>query len=657
MPMVNNHSRRLSSLFIYVLSLFSIAPLNAADMQLPAFKLTDYRGREWQSEDFAEASVLVVAFLGVECPLARQYGPRLQKLADAYESRGVRFLGVDANRQDSLSEMASYARQHEIHFPMVKDGGGLFAAALGAERTPEVFVFDKHRRLRYRGRIDDQYAVGGKSRPQASREDLKEALEALLSGRSPEINYVPAVGCLIARPRPLHPQAEVTYARHIAPLLQAHCVECHRPGDIGPLSLLDYEEVIGWADMIMEVTQQRRMPPWHAHPDHRQFVNENRLSDTEIELIRRWVEAGAPLGDPQELPPGRTFVEGWQLQREPDMVVTMPQEFSVPAEGEVRYQYFLVDPGLQHDVWVNAAEIVPGNRSVVHHVIVFVSSDGRLADDDRQLLTAYVPGLRVFPLPNHMAKLIPAGAKFIFQMHYTPNGIPQTDRTKIGLYFAREEDVTHRVQTISTRTRSFKIQPMLSDQWFRSIPVKLPIDVTLLSLSPHMHLRGQAFKFRALWPDGTQEVLLDVPHYDFNWQTAYRLREPRTLPAGTTLVADASFDNSPRNLANPDPSAVVTWGDQSWEEMLIGYAEIAYPRHLAYDLNELSRQLRRGFILEDLQLLFERLDKNHDQTLSPHEVPDRWRQRLLLLDRNGDGCVSRDEFEARLELLEKVLSP
>lgn len=634
------------------------APVKGAEpasvRALTTFSVQDYRGRAWTEQDFADAPVLVVAFLGVECPLAKLYGPRLQKIADDYAARGVRMLAVDANRQDSLAEMAAYARQHDVKVPFVKDVQGSLAAALGAERTPEVFVLDRNRVVRYRGRIDDQHAVGGRSKPQPSREDLRLALDAVLNDEPVAVPHMPAVGCLIGRPRPSDPSATVTYAKHIAPLLQEKCVACHRPGDIGPFSLTEYAEVAGWADMILEVTQERRMPPWHADPKFGKFANENRLSDEELRLIQDWVAAGAPEGDPADLPPPKQFVEGWQLQREPDLVVAMSkQPFRIPAEGEVKYQYFLVDPGLKEDVWINAAEVVPGNRAVVHHVIVFNAGDGRIVDDDRQMLVAYVPGLRVTPLPKGMAKHVAAGSKLIFQMHYTPIGTEQLDLTKVGLYFIDAKDVTHTVQTISTRSRSFRIEPMKDDQRFVTVPVTAPADLLLLSMSPHMHLRGKSFRYEVTWPNGQIETLLDVPRYDFNWQTTYRLAEPLHIPRGTKLVGYASFDNSPNNLANPDPTATVVWGDQSWEEMIIGYADVAVPVNGA-DTARLAREIRRSTFGDLAGRLFNSLDKNADGKLDRGEVEPRWQSRFDQIDRNGDGVVTRQEFDRGVEALRNV---
>ena len=622
---------------------------------LGTFSAQDYRGRAWTEKDFEEAPILIVAFLGVECPLAKLYGPRLQRIADDYADRGVRVLGVDANQHDSLTEIAAYARQHDLRFPLVKDLNNTLADRLGAKRTPEVFVFDRGRTVRYHGRIDDQYAIGGRSKPSPSREELRAAIDDLLADRAVQTAETEAPGCLIGRVRTPQVAATVTYSKDIAPLLMDRCVECHRSGEIAPFSLTDYAEVSGWAEMIAEVTAERRMPPWHADPRFGHFANENRLSDGELALIREWVAAGAPEGNPADLPSPRTYTAGWQLAREPDRVVAMRDgPFDVKAEGEVRYQYFSVDPDFKEDVWVNAAEIVPGNRAVVHHVIVFAATENKIDDDDRQMLAAYVPGLRITPLPNGMAKRIAKGSKLVFQVHYTPIGTPQTDITKIGLYFADAQDVTHQVQTISTRTRQFRIEPMKDDQRFTSSPVTAPVDVLLLSMSPHMHLRGKSFRYDMTWPNGKTETLLDVPHFDFNWQTMYRLSEPMAVPRGSKLLAYASYDNSPNNLANPDPTAAVVWGDQSWEEMMIGYADIAVERGKV-DMADFARNLRRSSTPDEAARLFKALDRNADGRVERDEVEDRYRERFDRLDGDKDGVVTREEWDRGMELLQRLL--
>jgi hypothetical protein len=291
-------------------------------------------------------------------------------------------------------------------------------------------------------------------------------------------------------------------------------------------------------------------------------------------------------------------------------------------------------------------------------VIVFITTDGRVRDEDRQMLTAFVPGLRIAPYAKGMAKRIPAGAKLIFQMHYTPNGIAGEDRTKIGLVFADPAEVTHEVRTASTINRRFKIQPELDNQQFDTSIVTAPVDLQLLSLSPHMHLRGKAFRYELTQPDGTKETLLDVPQYDFNWQTAYRLPEPRLIPRGSKLQSFATFDNSSNNLANPDPSKTVSWGDQSWDEMVLGYFDVAVPRgtdNTAESVVAAIAGVRDP--KEIVKRVLAALDKNKDGKLERDEVGDAQKPVFDKLDTNGDGVVTDEEFLVGLPELRKLFRP
>ena len=652
----------LCALLVAGLVSFSLAAENAWPLigqPVPEFSLKDIRGKSYSLSDFKSSPIVVLAVLGTECPLAKQSAVKLQKIADTYGDRGVAILALDSNRQDSLMEIAAFAKSNSLTFPILKDLNQQVADSLQATRTPEVFLLDAQRVVRYRGRVDDQFAVGGKSRKSPTREDLKFAIDELLDGKSVSVPEAPAIGCLIGRAREAKKDATVTYSNQIARILQRNCVECHRPGEIAPFGLTEYQEVAGWADTIVELTQSGQMPPWHASPEHGHFANERRLSSEELGLLQQWAADGAPEGNPAELPQPKTYTEGWQLPRQPDHIVWMSEKpFQVKDEGTIRYQYFSVDAGLTEDKWLSAAEILPGNRSVVHHVIVFATTDGKLQDEDRQMVTAYVPGLRITPFPKGMAKKLPKGSKFIFQLHYTPNGIACEDRTRIGLVFADPAEITHEVRTASTGNRRLQIEPQKDNQAFESRVVTAPVELQLLSLSPHMHLRGKSFRYELTLPDGTQETLLDVPHYDFNWQTAYRLPEPRKIPQGAKLKAFATFDNSTNNLANPDPSKKVTWGEQSWDEMLLGYFDIAVPRGSDDTAAQVVAAI--GEAREPLAIvkrIFESLDKNKDGKISRDEVGPAQKVMFDKLDTDADGNVTQSEIVAGLPELRKLFRP
>jgi peroxiredoxin len=544
------------------------------------FTLKDYRGKEVSLEEFESSRLVVLAFMGTQCPLAKLYYGRLQELTEQYDPSDLTVIALNANVQDSVTEIGAAVRRHGVTYPVLKDLGNKVADALGARRTPEVFLLDQDRIVRYHGRIDDQYLIGV-VREQAQRQDLKIAIDELLAGESVSVPETEPIGCFIGRIQEPDESSPVTYFSQIARIFQNHCVECHREGEIAPFSLTSYDDAVGWGETIVEVIRENRMPPWHANPKYGEFANDCSLSEEQKQLIETWVEYGCPEGDPADLPEPQEFVSGWQLEREPDKVFSMREKpFTVPADAGPRgvaYQNFWVDPGFTEDTWIRAAEIRPGNRLVVHHIIVYVHPEGKHTPGD-EFLAGYVPGLRIHPLPEKTAKLIPAGSWLRFQVHYTPVGSVQEDLSSIGFIYADPNEVEQVVQTFPIANLKFELEPFEDNQQVTARSPASGDDVHLLAMSPHMHLRGKSFRYEAEYPDGTGEILLDVPRYDFNWQTQYRLVEPKLLPKGTRIHCTALFDNSENNLSNPDPSATVGWGDQSWDEMMIGYVDLLRTR-------------------------------------------------------------------------------
>jgi peroxiredoxin len=558
--------------------------------RIDEFTRQDFRGKSHALSDYADQQAIVLCFLGTECPLAKLYGPRIQQLSEKFAPRGVTFLGVSSNSQDSISELAAYARIHGLTFPILKDIGQKVADLCGATRTPQVFVLDRERKIRYAGRVDAQFTFGtgvGLAQPQPQRADLEMALEELLAGKEISVPLTEVKGCLIGRDREPLANSAVTYCNQISRLIQDRCQECHRQGQIAPFALGDYQEVSGWGEMIAEVVREQRMPPWHANGRFGHFSNENRLSTEQKELVRTWVENGCPQGNPDDLPEPRKFHDNWFLPREPDQVIYMTEQpVNVKAEGVESYRRYTVDPGLTEDKWVKLAECMPGNRSVVHHIIVYVKPPGqpgtKSESDEREMrnyafLAGFAPGTRPLVSPAGWAKKIPAGSQFVFEMHYTPIGTPQQDRSSVGLLFVDEKEVTHQMSTANAINPKFEIPPHDANHKVEA-ERKFNRDVTMLSLFPHMHMRGKSFRYELTVPGSdTPEILLDVPHYDFNWQNSFIFAEPRRIPAGSVLHCTAHFDNSAENLANPDPSKTVRWGPQTWEEMMIGWYDIGVP--------------------------------------------------------------------------------
>jgi hypothetical protein len=365
----------------------------------------------------------------------------------------------------------------------------------------------------------------------------------------------------------------VTFTRDVAPIFYARCAECHRPGEIGPFSLLSYKDARPWAKSIREKVVEKVMPPWHADPNHGQFRNDRRLTQAEIDTITAWVDQGAKEGNPKDLPPAPHFVAGWNIGK-PDQTFSIPEQ-RIPASGVVKYQYLSVPTNFTEDRWISAAEIRSTGRSAVHHVIVFLKEPNKPGGGEGQrLLVGTAPGEQPAIFPPGYARKIPAGSELIFQMHYTPNGQETTDITTVGLIFAKKP-VEHEVHTRPVLQMKFAIPP--GDPNYRvESNYTFTRDAHLTSLMPHMHLRGKDFLYRAVLPDGTSKTLLSVPKYDFNWQTYYVLSEPVALPKGTRIECVAHYDNSSGNKFNPDPTKEVRWGDQTWEEMMIGWISFYY---------------------------------------------------------------------------------
>ena len=625
----------------------------AADFAAPltAIDVPDYRGRLWTLTDFDDAELLVVAFMGTECPLAKLYADRLVEIQQTYAERGVAMVMVMSNRQDSNAEVAAFARRHAVEFPVLKDAGNKLADRLGAERTPEVFVFDAARRLQYHGRIDDQYGIGY-IRDTATDRELQASLEELLAGKPVSVQRTTAVGCRIGRQKEVDEHAAVTFRNGVAEIFMQRCVTCHREGEIAPFALVDYEEAAGWADMIAEVVREDRMPPWHASPEFGTFVNDRSLTAVEKQMLYDWAEAGAPEGDQGELPMLPEKVPGWQLPREPDLVVNVsPTPTDVPAEGVVRYQYYVVDPEISEDRWIKAAELLPGNPAVVHHILCFVRPKGDRGNIQaaRSFLVGYVPGTRVDVNPPGMAKRIPAGSELVFQIHYTPIGTEQTDHSKLGIVFQDPDTVTHEIVTTSAVQPALRIPPHDSNYTVEAMLPELLPEAVLLGMSPHMHLRGKSFRYELVKPDKSREVLLDVPAYDFNWQTNYALAEPLPIPAGSRIYCRAAFDNSAENLANPDPSQTVRWGDQTWDEMMIGYFHYAVPKGSPAVMAGGRRRNRDddggpSSRVEAAMRIFRFLDTDDDDRVSVADVPERMQEMAKRIDSDGDGVLTKAEM-------------
>jgi peroxiredoxin len=534
-------------------------------------------GEDVKLLDHHTDEILVVAYTGVGCPISGRYAPRLEELQEDFGNKGVKFVGINANPHNDLKMIKKEMEQLKVTFPVLKDADQDLTEQLDAKTTTEVFVVDKERVIRYRGMIDDQYAVGVQ-RDKPRNRYLKNAIREVLKGKDVHTSRTAAPGCLITRIHKPTTETDVTFTSHIAGIVQDNCQSCHREKQIAPFPLETYKEVRGWSAMIHSVLEEDRMPPWNADREHDGlFVNQRSLSESDKKLFVKWIEAGMPEGDPEKAPPPKEWPKRWRIG-DPDKVFSMRQQFVVPKEGVVPYQYFTIPTNYREDKWIKAMEAQAGAEDVVHHILVFIVEPGkrtsfaRLGLEDG-FLCAQVPGDTPAIFPEGSAKRLPAGANLIMQVHYTTNGKARRDRCRLAMIFAGEdEEIKQEVKTRGIYNLDFTIPPGEPNYEVRAEHT-FTKDTRILSFFPHMHFRGKNFKFLAHYPDDRQEVILNVPRYDYNWQESYILKEPMLIPEGTRLECIAHYDNSENNFANPDPTAKVRFGEQTWDEMMFGYID------------------------------------------------------------------------------------
>ncbi len=610
------------------------------------FRLKDLDGNSVVLERSLGSHLTVVCFIGTECPLAKLYSGRLDNLAEKFPK--VEFIAVSSNQQDSIEDLKAFRERFNVSIPIVKDVANLVADQFEAERTPEVFLVNEDLEILYRGRIDDQYQPGiAKRKP--TRDDLTIAISECLSEGKVSVPETEVDGCLIGRITKIDLKSNVNFSNQISRILQNHCMECHRQGELAPMELSSFEEVVGWSDMIVEVIDDQRMPPWHADPAHGEFKNERRMTSDEKQMIRDWVAAGSPEGNPKDLPKAKDYGSGseWRLPREPDLIVDMSTEaLKIPSDGVIDYQYFVADPGFKKDTWVTAAEIIPGDRGVVHHSICFVrppdGGDMRLGG----WLAAYVPGQKPPSYDPRQGRLIPAGSTLVFQQHYTTNGQATEDITRIGLVLGEEAEIEKQLLTIIAMDQSFVIEAGEANANVSGKFKQLPKVGEFLGISPHMHFRGKSFTLDAEFSQSGETkrdpTVLKVPNYDFNWQHIYELKDPIPLQEIDSLDFQVTFDNSSANPANPDPTKAVMWGDQTDEEMAVAFAFVAIPRTRQADANaqkrrdspQLSSRAQTG-----VDEYLKKYDADKNGIISRAELPRVVREngfRTLDLDRNGE---------------------
>lgn len=542
---------------------------------IPDLEFTDTEGKAGKLSDYRDKQALVILVTNKGCPICKKYAPVINEIVEAWRGKNVAFLLLNPMENESVEECKDAIGRYGFTARYVPDPKGVIAKALKVNSTGDCFVLDAARTLRYRGAVSDQFGLGyNLDEPRFNY--LTDALNAVLAGRDVAVPATWAPGCLLEL-EPVAASGEITWHNRVSRIVQDNCQECHRAGENGPFELMTYADVKANRTMVKRQVKNKLMPPWFANPEHGEFSNDRSLSDEDREALLSWIDNGCPEGDAKDAPLPKKFTDGWKIG-EPESVLQIEQPITVPAKGKVEYQYVKVKTSFDEDKWVQAMEIRPTAPQVVHHVLIFLKyprNHPRASEqpDDRGGLAGYfmgmVPGQGEIVFPDGMGKFLPKGAEMTFQIHYTPNGEEVQDQPKLGLIFCKEKPKKE-VTTTGVSNVFFEIPAGADNHEVKAIHL-VQQDMRVLSLMPHMHVRGKAYKYVAKLPSGEEITLLDVPRYDFNWQLVYVLREPIDLPKGSKIYATGWYDNSDKNPANPDPTKKVGFGEQTWQEMQIGY--------------------------------------------------------------------------------------
>ena len=562
--------------------------------RVPRLVATDLERGRIELDTIAGTNGVALVTLDIECPVSQRYRYRLGELARRYANRGYTFAVLDLTPH-SLREAKGEAMRLP-GFRVLRDDGGAVAAALRIESTAEAFVIDRAGTLRYRGAIDDQYGISHQ-RASASEHWLANALDRVAAGEEPRITKTKADGCPTSTKSSGPPvRTEVTFHNRVSRILQRSCQTCHRTGGLGPMPLETYGQVHARRQVIKLMVSSGRMPPWSARKGLGDWSNDRSLPERDKADLLAWIKAGAPEGDPKEAPLPRRFEAGWNIGK-PDAIVQIPQPFRVPAQGPIAYQYMYLKTDFGEDKWITAMEIRPTQPRVVHHVITFLEEPGRKpltpeqwaglmpgdpippqpGDGALGFFGATVPGSLGTRYPEGTGKKLPKGAWIRFEIHYQPNGTEVLDRTEIGFRFS--DKPLREVESLSAMNNAFTIPPNAPRHQVKA-QYEFKEAGQLTALFPHMHLRGSAFRFDLRHPDGRVVPLLDVPQFDFNWQSQYEFARPFDVPRGSLLIATGWYDNSRATPWNPDPSKTVRWGTETYEEMMIGYFDFVAARNV-----------------------------------------------------------------------------
>jgi hypothetical protein len=601
----------------------------SAAAKVDNFMLVDADMEAHELYRLADAKAVVIVTQANGDAVVRSQAPALKALKAAYAANGVEFMMLNSSLKDSREAIQAEAAKAGFDTPILMDSNQLVGESLGVTRSAEVLVVDpKSWTVAYRGAM----AGAGK------------ALDAISAGQSVAVAGPASKGAAIAFPE--RGATQVSYVKDVAPILEAKCVACHEEGGIGPFAMTNYAMVKGFAPMIREVIRTDRMPPYHADPHVGKFSDDQRLSPDQVKTLVHWIEAGAPRGDGTDpLGAVKRVAKEWPLGK-PDVLINVPA-YTIPASGVVDYQRPAVASPLTEGKWVRAATIKPGSRQGVHHLLTGwmaeVPADGRSSETKwaASLGAGYAVGAESNIMPADTGTYLPPGGAIGFQAHYTPFGKEVVDKSQIALYFYDKppELIMHSVVVIDN---SISI-PAGEARHKEVAYVEFPHDALLYSAFPHAHYRAYSSDLWIRYPDGKEKLLLSLPRYDFNWQRSYTFAEPIKVPAGSKLIAHYVYDNSKRNPSNPDPKINVTWGEQSFQEMLFTSLSFRWADETAQHRVNYEGEMAGGRLMG-------MLDDNLDGKVQKAELKGRMGDMLGkyfdVLDKNHDGALDKTELAA-----------
>jgi peroxiredoxin/mono/diheme cytochrome c family protein len=601
-----------------LLMTFALASVALADSEASSDKLgtkiepalVDAAGKTVPFASLQGEKATVVLFLSFDCPNSNGYTPTILDLHQTFGKKGVKFVGI-SETDLTADELKAKVAEYKLPFPVFADPKQLIADTFKAKTTPEAFVLDHNLVLRYRGRIDNMFVERLRRSPKVTDHDLKNAIEDQVAGKPVRTPVTKAVGCPIAtKDTVVKAPTKVTFHKDVAPILQKNCQTCHRPGEVGPFSLMTYKQAVTWAEDVKEYTATRKMPPWKPTAAEYAFHNDRRLTDAEIKTLAAWVDGGTPEGDPKDAPPPAKFIDGWNLGK-PDLILTSGDEFHLGASGPDTFRCYVLPTNLPEDKYIIGFEVKPGNPRIVHHTLNYwdltgkarkleLSAKEKASEDDRDRGPGYsaamgvgflpgtspregvppignfggwAPGQVARFLPNSTGYLLPKGADVILQVHYHRNGKPEKDQTQLALYFAKKPvERPYQNVVLGPRNPLFLNIPAGKENHKIEGTLYLHTDCTMHSVMPHMHLIGKSVTVWMTPPGGEKVTLVEIKEWDYNWQETYWFKEPLKLKAGTRLDIEAIYDNSSKNPNNPrTPPALVMFGEQTTNEMLFGF--------------------------------------------------------------------------------------